>query len=133
MFGPKTGSVPLKNKNIHMASTPYRNNIPFLPAEWRYIPEEIDDLLAKGVDDISTSDDINPKMSDALRAKDLNKLTMKERDAVLHDLHGVANIIDKKPIFVNDRLSLLDAELSNIPNKSAYNQSLEISPDYVMD
>jgi hypothetical protein len=133
MFGPKTDNVPLKNNNIHMVSTPYRDNLPLLPAERRYIPAEIDDLLAKGEDCISISDSINPKMSDVLIAEELNKLTMKERDAVLHDLHGVADIVDEKPGFVSDRLSLLDAELSNIPNNSAYNQALEMSPDYVMD
>ena len=69
--------------------------------------------------------------TDALLAKELNQLSMKEREEVYHDIHGVAEIVEETPEFVAIKLKELELELAQIPTKNAYNQAKEKSPEYV--
>jgi hypothetical protein len=69
--------------------------------------------------------------TDALLAKELNQLSMKEREEVYHDIHGVAEIIEETPEFVEIKLKELELELAKIPIKDAYNQAKEKSQEYV--
>jgi hypothetical protein len=69
--------------------------------------------------------------TDALLAKELNQLSMKEREEVYHDIHGVAEIVGEAPEFVEIKLKEIEEELANIPVKDAYNQAKEKSPEYV--
>ena len=68
---------------------------------------------------------------DALLARELNRLSMQEREQVLYEVHGVAEAIDEQPDFVNTSLSQLDTELDKIKEKAAYDQALLLDPRYV--
>jgi hypothetical protein len=69
--------------------------------------------------------------TDALLAKELNQLSMKQREEVYHDIHGVAKIVEETPEYVAIKLKELELELAKIPIKNAYNQAKEKSPEYV--
>jgi hypothetical protein len=78
-------------------------------------------------------EDVNQKDLDALLAKDLNQMTLKEREAMYEELHGVESIIEETPEFVADRLRSLDIELRKIKTKTAYEQAERMSKGYVTD
>jgi hypothetical protein len=94
-----------------------------------------DDVLTRAIDEMSIQDveNINPKLSETLIAKEMHRLSMEERDDVLHDIHGVADILEETPAFVENCLHQLDQELSSIPYKPAYEQALVMSPDFIGD
>jgi hypothetical protein len=71
--------------------------------------------------------------TDALLANELNRLSIKERDQVLYDIHGVADIVDEdtNTKFVPQHLELLKRELAKIPKKTAYEYAYAASPAYV--
>jgi hypothetical protein len=60
---------------------------------------------------------------------------MEERDAVLHDVHGVSDLIDEQPEFIKESTESLLKHLERTPNteKVAYLHALEQNPDYVRD
>jgi hypothetical protein len=68
---------------------------------------------------------------DALLARALNRLSMEEREQVLHEIHGVAEAIDEQPDFVSTCLRQFDRELHKIQRKNAYEQALLLDPRYV--
>jgi hypothetical protein len=106
-------------------------------AEERMETEKVDELLSKGLGRVSIRDidEVSPQMSETLIAKELNRLSMQEREEVLGDLHGVSCIVDEMPQFVEETLCYMETEISQIPNssKAAYLQALSVSPDYVKD
>jgi hypothetical protein len=70
----------------------------------------------------------------ALLANELNQLSMKEREEVFHDIHGVAEGVEETPDLLNRRLEQLQLELdllNNTPDKDAYNLAKAKSPEYV--
>ena len=92
-------------------------------------PEVIDDLLAKGVENISiNSEGLNLETSEKYIAQELNQLSITQRDAILHDLHGISDVIDEKPFFVDERLKMLQDELQNISYKPAYDLAVQQNP-----
>jgi hypothetical protein len=95
--------------------------------------DKIEDILSRGLDQLSISEvgQVTPKMSDALIAKELYQLSTEERHLVNNDLHGVADVIEEGPAFVQERLDQLELELANIPTKTAYDEALEQSADHV--
>jgi hypothetical protein len=99
--------------------------------------EKVDELLSKGLGRVSIRDvdEVSPQMCETLIAKELNRLSLHEREEVLSDLHGVSCIVDEKPQCVEESLCCMEAEISQIPNrsKSAYLQALSLSPDHVKD
>eukprot|EP00980_Cylindrotheca_fusiformis_P029242 scaffold22766_cov131-Cylindrotheca_fusiformis.AAC.8 len=70
---------------------------------------------------------------DALVARDMNELTGKEREQVLHDIHGVADFPDETPLEVERRLAELETQIQRVASKSAYQQALAHSEAYVKD
>ena len=78
-------------------------------------------------------EDPSPEDADALFAKELNRLSMRERDHVLQDIHGVADIVDEEAEFVNNCLLQLEMELERLPrqNKNAYLQAYAKDAAYV--
>jgi hypothetical protein len=79
--------------------------------------------------------DPNPDETDALFAMELNKLSIKERDEVLQDVHGVSDIMSEDPTFVSQCLEDLDLELARIPDadKANYLQAKQQNPEYIRD
>lgn len=76
--------------------------------------------------------------NDAAIAAELNKLSLDEREQILHDLHGVCDLIDETPELLKRSMSemeeLLDSKSSNSIRKSAaYTRAEEMNPTYVKD
>jgi hypothetical protein len=72
---------------------------------------------------------------DTYIANALNQLTMKERDHVYHELHGVSDVIEETPQFVAEHVEALGKELYLLKERhkkaSAYLLAESISLDYV--
>jgi hypothetical protein len=64
-------------------------------------------------------------------SRTLNQLPIKERDEVLHEIHGVSEVLDEDPGFVSQNLDLLELELQQIPKKIEYEMALSLSLEYV--
>jgi hypothetical protein len=77
--------------------------------------------------------DVNPDEVDAILVQELNQMTLKERELVYEEVHGVDAIIDESQEFVYERLEALDRELHQIPSKPAYEKAKKISKEYVTD
>lgn len=73
--------------------------------------------------------------SDALFAQELNKLTLKERNEVLYDVHGVSDVIEETPDMVDAAVGDMARCLDQIPasDKIAYDMALQQNPAYVTD
>ena len=83
----------------------------------------------------SSSEDNKSKELDVLIAQAMNSLSMEERRNALHDIHGVADIQEDNPQFIDQKLNELEIELCHIPNdhKHAYYTAKAKSPGYVAD
>ena len=67
-------------------------------------------------------------------ARDLNKLSLEERNEVLFDIHGVGEIVKEDAEFVQQKLLELEVCLSEKMNKrqaKAYKTARELFPEYV--
>jgi hypothetical protein len=76
---------------------------------------------------------MDEKDVDALLARELNDMSMKERNAIYEEIHGVDKIVDETPEFVSLRLAALEEELQRIAKKPAYEQAERASKQYVTD
>lgn len=70
---------------------------------------------------------------DSLVARDMNALSSKDREQILHDIHGIADFPGEDPHLLEAKLDELDAAINAIPNKAAYDQALATSESYVKD
>jgi hypothetical protein len=68
---------------------------------------------------------------DALLARELNRLSMQEREQVLYDVHGVAEVMPEGSEFLSTRLTQLELELAKITEKTEYDQALMQDPNFV--
>jgi hypothetical protein len=77
----------------------------------------------------------NPAETCAMLAKEMNQLSIEEREKVLEDVHGIARVVDEPQGFVQSRLVLLERELANLPikNKAAYDLAQALDKEYVQD
>ena len=75
----------------------------------------------------------NPAETSAMLAKEMNQLSMEEREKVLEDIHGIARVVDEPQDFVQSRLVMLERELANIPSKAkaAYILAQVLDKEYV--
>jgi hypothetical protein len=74
-------------------------------------------------------------------AKELNQLSLAEREKVYYDLHGVADVVEERPEFVDKCLADLEREIcnsntntnnnNNITNNNAYEMAKKCNPDYI--
>jgi hypothetical protein len=67
-------------------------------------------------------------------ARDLNKMQLKEREDVLQDIHGVADVVNEDPEFVDQALIDLDTWLAKKRNNNkakAYNIAAAQSAEFV--
>jgi hypothetical protein len=74
-----------------------------------------------------------PTDMDKVLAQEVHNLSLKERNRVYEEVHGVAEPLEENPEFVAQRLSEFDLHLSTIRNKPAYDFALQQSPEYVND
>jgi hypothetical protein len=72
---------------------------------------------------------------DPVFIQELNGLSMKERDEIYHDVHGVSDVINENPMTVRVEITRLLQQLDEMParQKGAYLQALEQNPGYVHD
>jgi hypothetical protein len=71
---------------------------------------------------------------DALIASELNKMTLKEREEVMFDVHGISEVIEEVPDMVArkfDELASILAKKRLKKKAAAYNLAVSMSPDYV--
>jgi hypothetical protein len=65
-------------------------------------------------------------------AKELNQLSLAEREEVNYDLHGVAYLIEETPEFVDKCLADLESEICKIEdNKNAYEMAKKANFEYI--
>ena len=78
--------------------------------------------------------DANHADLDAILAKDIERLSLGERDKCVEDLYGVGSPpVHEDRAFVDEKLSQMEDCLSKIPQKDAYDRAKYMSPDYVQD
>jgi hypothetical protein len=70
---------------------------------------------------------------DSQLAKEMNQLSMAERDELLCDIHGVNDVIEETPEFVAQKLVELEKALEKIRKKDAYNLAQSKLPEYVSE
>jgi hypothetical protein len=63
-------------------------------------------------------------------AKEMNQLSVEEREEVLEDIHGIARVVDEPQEFIETCLALLEKELTNISSKVAYDLAYFTSKEY---
>jgi hypothetical protein len=71
-----------------------------------------------------------PAEASALLAKEMNQLSVKEREKVLEDVHGIARVADEPQEFIETCLALVEKELTNISSKAAYDLASSLSKEY---
>jgi hypothetical protein len=66
--------------------------------------------------------------------KQLGLHSAEERERVLEEVHGVANVqVEETPELIDQRLHLLEEEIQLIKKRTAYDRALFLSPKYVLD
>ena len=84
----------------------------------------------------STTDlnlNIDTHDTDALLAREINDLSLEQRDRVLNEIHGVASDIVETPELIESSLTQLQEEILKIRKRSAYDRAAFVSPKFVMD
>ena len=78
--------------------------------------------LKKGLESITSS-----------LAKELNQLSLAEREKANYDLHGVADVVEEKPGFVDQCLVDLESEICKLEDnkKKAYEMAKKVNPGYI--
>jgi hypothetical protein len=69
---------------------------------------------------------------DSFLAKELNRLSLAEREKAYYDLHGVADVIEETPAGVDKCLADLEDEICKLEdNKNAYEMAKKVNPEYI--
>ena len=76
---------------------------------------------------------LSQEATDALYARDMNGLSMEEREQVLHDVHGIVNVTVEDPIFICSKLVKLEQEINQITAKEAFEKAQSLSIFHVND
>jgi hypothetical protein len=78
-----------------------------------------------------------PNDTDKQLAQELNQLSLREREQVFEDIHGVSKIIDEDPDFVDECLLQMDMAFRRLKRRkeetSAYETAFFLAPRFVMD
>jgi hypothetical protein len=101
--------------------------IMFSTSELQNIPEHT------AIAEMQQPPPVDRNETEALFAAELSKLSMQERDEVLYDIHGVSDVQDEDPAFVQRCFEDLDDAISLLPvfDKMAYNQARDLDEAYV--
>eukprot|EP00980_Cylindrotheca_fusiformis_P012834 scaffold3169_cov107-Cylindrotheca_fusiformis.AAC.4 len=74
-----------------------------------------------------------PLSVDEIIASELDRLSLKEREKVYEDVHGVSDLIHETPELISSCLEQMDREIDLINEKDAYEQARLQSQGYVTD
>jgi hypothetical protein len=77
--------------------------------------------------------DPDPDDMDLLLANELNSLSLRAREQVFAEVHGVNEIVEEDPEFVGRCLGQLAEKLDKVSRRSAYDRALFLSPRKVKD
>ncbi|KAG7361442.1 hypothetical protein IV203_036542 [Nitzschia inconspicua] len=83
--------------------------------------------------DLSRSAENIEEPDHALIARELQALSVNERNELFDEIHGVAKVLDEDPEFVAQKLAALENELEKIKSKPAFDRAMFLSPRYVKD
>jgi hypothetical protein len=72
-----------------------------------------------------------PVEASGLLAKEMNQLSVEEREKVLEDIHGISRIVDEPQEFIEAYIALLEEELTNISSKAAYDLASSMSKEHI--
>ena len=87
--------------------------------------------LEKGLRDATYSEKIQ-KTGRSLLAKELNQPPLAEREKAYYDLHGVADVVEERPEFVDQCLADLESEICKLEGyKNAYEMAKKVNPEYI--
>jgi hypothetical protein len=66
-------------------------------------------------------------------ATELKQLSLPEREKAYHDLHGVADVVEERPEFVDKCLADLESEICRLEDdkKNAYEMAKKVNPEYI--
>jgi hypothetical protein len=74
-----------------------------------------------------------PNNMDELIAKEMDQLSVKERNRVYEDVHGVSDPTEETPEIISSKLEDFTVKVGLIGNKPAYDLALQLNADYVHD
>jgi hypothetical protein len=131
-------SNPTSSQPVSSTATPTatKSTLQLLEEKLLSLASGSDDDRVKGDDEQVLIGDVqkaNRADLDAILANEMSQLSMKERDNVMQDIHGIAEPVTETPEFVTEALERLEDCLVQIPLKEAYNRAVYLSPDYVRD
>ena len=70
----------------------------------------------------------------AQTAKDLNAMSIEDRERLFEEINGVSSVIDETPELVEKSLSELNDEIARVRvDKSAYNLAMQMRPELKTD
>jgi hypothetical protein len=94
-------------------------------------PDDALDLQQGSNELLKDADYHTPEEADALVALDMTNLSHKERDQVLHDVHGVSDETKETPELIDQSLAQLETELESLPEKQAFELARTQNSSYV--
>jgi len=81
--------------------------------------------------DLEDDIDIAPHTADCYLANEMAKLSVRDREKVYHDIHGITNQMEESPQLIQISLLALDEQLEYVKVKEAYETAKSIDPTYV--
>jgi len=128
-----TGAPTSQTPSLAVESTPSTNeeesgNSQSLDPSSLSTNENLSSLVSQGSSKNGAGGSNNDQV-DTYIAQALHKLSMKERDQVYHELHGVDDVIEETPSFVQEHMHQLEVELDMMkdshPKARAFRMALE--------
>ena len=71
-----------------------------------------------------------PAEVSVMLAKEMNQLSVEEREKVLEDVHGIPRLVDEPKERIEACLALLETGLTSISSKAAYDLASSMSKEY---
>ena len=86
------------------------------------------------MEQIPACDEFLPPIdAETLLAKELSKLSVKDREQVFYDMHGVSEAVEETPTLITESLSAMESEILKIPEQDAYQKAKSQNQAYVDD
>ena len=79
------------------------------------------------------TDFVDPSAADSMIAQQMNRLSIREREKVLYDLHGIQEGTEETPDLIYSALIQLEEEIRCISHKDAYEVALAQDATYVQN
>ena len=74
-----------------------------------------------------------PKDNDPILARELGKLSPEEREKLYEEIHGIVQIPDEEPEFVDKCLKQMEDEIQKVKKRAMYNKANFLAPTKVKD